>query len=317
MPREDAPQVRLKFPYLQFFPKDHLGDEKLSRCCHATRSIWLEFVFAMHLDDRCGLISGSRPVLARTGRCTLEELSLAITELDQTGAADVTERDGVVTLINRRMRNEWKKRNQTRLRVQKARLNNAVTHPVTLSPPSGNGDGVSLKGGGAGGRDFDVEPPPGFPTLEQAKNPLTAIVYCTVGKPARVATVEFLDSLWNETVGRNYRDRQGQPVGKWHNYASGAWSKKCQWEDRNPGKAWPESNGSKPMSTFDISKIIEAKEKRVKELENRHSSESPTGRDWHNREKREEWAALKRDIKNLNTQLSDKWKSNDGPRPNA
>ncbi len=157
----DQGAFKVNFPFIQFFIKDHLADEKLSRCDHASRSIWLEFVFAMHLDDRCGLISGTRPELARIGRCTEIELAHALDQLHRYGAADVMERDGNVTLVNRRMRKEWKKRNQNRLRVKKHRDSESVTPDVTQKKPPREeyGCGSDSSEGGSGGNSKPPPPP--------------------------------------------------------------------------------------------------------------------------------------------------------------
>jgi hypothetical protein len=125
----------LKFPFIQLYIHEHCNDEKLSLCSLATFGLWTKFVGAMHLADRCGLISGTREELSRVGRCTVVEVSSAIDELSKTGAADVTENNGVVTLVNRRMRREWKKRQQTKLRVNKVRSNGHVTLDVTQQKP--------------------------------------------------------------------------------------------------------------------------------------------------------------------------------------
>lgn len=122
-----------KLPFMQWFPGDDLKDPQLSLCSPATRGIWRDFLGAMHELDRRGQITGTPEQLARLGRCTAEEAASAIHELRDTKAADVTERNGVVTVINRRMKREYDKRVSTLRRVQKHR-----------SHDPGNGDRNAL-----------------------------------------------------------------------------------------------------------------------------------------------------------------------------
>lgn len=121
----------MKFPWLQFFTGDWMKDPALSRCSPATRGVWMDLLCAMHESDRSGVITGTREQIARLGRCSAVELDQAIADLQATRAADVTVRDGIVTLVNRRMRKEANSRNGSRLRMQRMRGNEPVTPPVT------------------------------------------------------------------------------------------------------------------------------------------------------------------------------------------
>lgn len=116
-----------KLPALQFYIGDWLKDPKLSMCSPATRGIWMDLLCAMHELDRSGLITGTTDQLARLCRCTAVEISAAIAELKETKAADVTERNGNVTVANRRMQREAKLREDNNNRVRKHRGNAPVT----------------------------------------------------------------------------------------------------------------------------------------------------------------------------------------------
>lgn len=124
----------MKFPFLQLFCGDYLSDPKLSLCSSSTRGVWMDFLCVMHMNDRCGVITGTREQLARLGRCSTVEVSIAIDELDRTKTADVTERNSVVTLVCRRMKRESDARKLSRLRVQKHRENADVTPGETQKP---------------------------------------------------------------------------------------------------------------------------------------------------------------------------------------
>lgn len=110
-----------KLPYFQFYPGDWLKDPKLSLCSPAARGVWMDLLCAMHELQRSGKLSGTPEQLARLTRCSTVELGHALTEIQTTGTADVTERNGIVTVVNRRMNREYKYREATRLRVNRHR----------------------------------------------------------------------------------------------------------------------------------------------------------------------------------------------------
>ena len=110
-----------------FLVADWLSDPALSIRSSATRGIWADILCAKHKLDRSGVITGTREQLARLGRCSAVELVHALDELNATNAAVVTERDGVVTLKNRRMWREAKERDGSLLRMQKKRNGVPVT----------------------------------------------------------------------------------------------------------------------------------------------------------------------------------------------
>jgi putative component of membrane protein insertase Oxa1/YidC/SpoIIIJ protein YidD len=89
--------------FMQFYPGEWLSDAKVSQCRPATRGIWWDAISAMHGIDRCGQLSGTIEALARVCRCRVDEMRAAVDDLRSTGAADVTECNGIVTLVNRRM----------------------------------------------------------------------------------------------------------------------------------------------------------------------------------------------------------------------
>ena len=121
-----------KYPWMQFYPADWLSDAELGKCCAATRGIWIDMCCHMHTDDRCGMLAGTVPRLTQICRCTEAEMDHAIAELVET--ADVTKPLHVtlcndhVTLVNRRMRRAWLKRNSSYDRVKRFR-DKEVTQP--------------------------------------------------------------------------------------------------------------------------------------------------------------------------------------------
>jgi len=109
--------------FMQYIPGDWLSDAQVSQCRPATRGIWWDAISAMHGIDRCGQLSGTIEALARVCRCRVDEMRAAVDDLRSTGAADVTVSNGIVTLVNRRMRREYENRQAVKNRVDRHRQN--------------------------------------------------------------------------------------------------------------------------------------------------------------------------------------------------
>ena len=110
-----------KYPWVPWFAKDWLCDKALALCAPATRGVWMDLLMHMHLDGRVGILEGSVDQLASLSRCVPVVMAQALTDLQTNKAADVTERNGVVTVVCRRMQRECHKRTCGNLRVQKYR----------------------------------------------------------------------------------------------------------------------------------------------------------------------------------------------------
>lgn len=126
-----------KRPAFQFYPGDWLKDPSLSMCSAMTRGIWIDLICAMHESGRSGELSGTTEQLARIARCSTAEFDHALAELSTTKSAGVTFRNGLVTLINRRMVREHKRKEQQRLRQRTyqalLRCNAGTTPPSSSS----------------------------------------------------------------------------------------------------------------------------------------------------------------------------------------
>lgn len=70
----------------------------------------------MHEQDGSGELTGTLKDLASDARCSASDMRSAINDLMTHQVAEVTERNGIVTLVNRKMRREYlaRKSNQTR-----------------------------------------------------------------------------------------------------------------------------------------------------------------------------------------------------------
>jgi len=134
-----------KLPYITFFSGDWMKDPRLSLCSPATRGIWIDFICSMHELDHCGVISGDRDQLSRIGRCSVVQLDHALIELSTSGTADLTERNGIITLINRRMKREYKERENNKLRQQRYYQKHTSNENLTTSLSSSSSISSSNK----------------------------------------------------------------------------------------------------------------------------------------------------------------------------
>lgn len=73
----------------------------------AARAVWFDLLGAMHEEGRTGELRKTREQLAILARCSAADLDHALTDFRTTKAADVTEADGIVIVVNRRMRREY------------------------------------------------------------------------------------------------------------------------------------------------------------------------------------------------------------------
>jgi hypothetical protein len=138
--------VSEKEPYIDFYTGDWKKDQAVARCSPATRGVWFDLLCGMHDDSRSGKLCGTADELARIARCSAAELVLALNELRTTGAADVTERNGTYTVVNRRMFRKAQEREANRLRQSRYRSQSGrngsvareVTRPPSISLPTSN-----------------------------------------------------------------------------------------------------------------------------------------------------------------------------------
>jgi hypothetical protein len=105
--------VIVKFPFMKFFPRDWMGDDRLRLCSLPARGLWIDMLCLMHSAPRRGYLqtaTGSPlPLeqLARSTGCSTEEVTRLVSELKAAGVPDCTEH-GVI--YSRRMVREESKR---------------------------------------------------------------------------------------------------------------------------------------------------------------------------------------------------------------
>lgn len=188
----------LKLPWMQFCPGDWLKDPQLSMCEPATRGIWIDLIAAMHQLDRQGVIAGTREQIARTCRCSTVQLDSALSDLQTTGTADVTVRNNIVTVVNRRMKREANTRYSTKLRVGRYREKvacNAVDTPDISEI-----------------RDQKVRTTNQPPTLSDVLA-RAEIIGCSK---------EQAERFWHHFTASGWIDKNGHPIVDWG-------SKLCTW----------------------------------------------------------------------------------------
>ncbi len=117
----------MKYPYIPLYTGDWRKSTDIQFSSLAARGLWLELLIAMHENDRSGEISGTPEQFARLVGCSADEFMLLINELNCNKVANVIfcnkENNTIVTVINRRMKREYKDRILTRERVKKHRKN--------------------------------------------------------------------------------------------------------------------------------------------------------------------------------------------------
>ena len=94
----------MKQPYLPLYTGDWLKDPKLSLCSPATRGVWIDLICGLHELGQGGQVTATAQQIARMCRCSDAEVDTALKELRTTGAADVHEREGRITVICRRLK---------------------------------------------------------------------------------------------------------------------------------------------------------------------------------------------------------------------
>lgn len=120
-----------KRPSFQFYPGDWMKDPALSMCAPATRGIWVDLLCAIHELDHAGQVTGTPEQLSRLCRCSVAQFVDALSEIKLTRSADVSERNGIVTVTSRRMKRDSIEREKTNERVKKHRCNGVVTDSET------------------------------------------------------------------------------------------------------------------------------------------------------------------------------------------
>lgn len=149
-----------KAPAFQFYVKDWIMDPQLRMCAHSTKGIWMDILCYMWLAEPKGFINGTYDEIKRMTGATTCDFDFFITEAQRHKFCDIsinkiTDRNEnitddnykiteEITLYNRRMYREYKKKDNNRLRQERFRnkyKNNTeykaeITHPSPSPSPS-------------------------------------------------------------------------------------------------------------------------------------------------------------------------------------
>jgi hypothetical protein len=136
-----------KAPAFQFYPSDWLADPQLAMATFKIKGMWIDFLCFMWEAPERGKLTGTRLQLAKLIGATPPEMDDFISEAAQLLFCFCEECNGIVTLINRRMFNEWKEKESARLRVERHRqkkpCNGKCNDDVT--PYSSSSSSTSIK----------------------------------------------------------------------------------------------------------------------------------------------------------------------------
>jgi hypothetical protein len=116
-----------KAPAFQFYVRDWLSDPQLRQASPASRGIWIDMLCFMWESETRGELSGTVQSLARMLGVSEVELDAFCHEAVTLKFATVTERNKIITVVNRRMKRESdvKESNKIRQRRHRERACNA------------------------------------------------------------------------------------------------------------------------------------------------------------------------------------------------
>ena len=110
-----------KKPAEQWYTGDWYRAVDVQKCCAATRGIWRDALDAMVNEKETGKIRGTKEELCRLLRCSEKELGRFFEDNNFHKFANVTFRNGKVTIINRRLYRAYLEREATKKRVRRHR----------------------------------------------------------------------------------------------------------------------------------------------------------------------------------------------------
>jgi uncharacterized protein YdaU (DUF1376 family) len=129
----------VKAPAFQFYVADYMQDTRMVSL--AARGAWMDLLCTMWRSQNRGQVTSTIIGYARLFGCTVEQAKSVIEEIVDSQVCDsVTEGDGKVTLICRRMSREAKERESANLRQQRYRNKDRQESDAHI-----NGDGDATR----------------------------------------------------------------------------------------------------------------------------------------------------------------------------
>ncbi len=295
-----------KLPAIQFYVGDWRKDAGVQSLSFHDRGIWFEILCFMHESEERGklMLNGqpmSEDALARLLGLVKQNLTSTLTTLLESGVASRDPATGA--LVCRRMVKDEALR-QIRKNIgklggnPKLLVNQIPTTGVNQkSTPSSS---VSTSSSPSG-KEHERESGGDF-----VERPAWTEVWCHA---QRIGLAEWKAQDWfDEMEGCGWMDYNHRPIAKWQFVLMRVCRK---WEaDGRP--AHPPSNqsqqrqqgaGIRPPSVMDLKTAITIKEEAAKNIKNKYCSEVAMGDSWNNDEKRQEFFAIKSEIKGLKARI--------------
>lgn len=110
-----------KAPASQFYWGDLKRDVEYHLMSFESRGIWIEMLTCMWDAKERGKLEGTIDQLGSLLGCKTDKLQNAVNEINVTKTGDVTNCNGIVTIINRRMFRDEKQKESIRYRVKRFR----------------------------------------------------------------------------------------------------------------------------------------------------------------------------------------------------
>jgi hypothetical protein len=120
-----------KIPALNFYPGDWFRETGLSMTDLKTKGAWIEMLLRMFDAPERGKLQGTPEDFCQMLHCSDDDFSHIINEIKSKKIADVTFHDGIVTVINRRMRRDEKDRESAKIRMREKRVRDGGYAVVT------------------------------------------------------------------------------------------------------------------------------------------------------------------------------------------
>lgn len=211
-----------KRPSFQFYPGDWMKDPALSMCEPATRGIWVDLLCAIHELDHAGQVTGTPEQLSRLCRCSVAQFVDALTEIRLTRSADVSERNGIVTVTSRRMKRDSIEREKINERVKKHRCNGVVTDVETqMKQRSSSSSSSSLQkeqqaAPKSAPLSTSFEKTRSKPTWQPVPSEIEELIVSLVKSRRKLGQPVRSDYALSASLRQVYRDNPGE-VDNWRN----------------------------------------------------------------------------------------------------
>jgi len=139
-----------KNPAFQFYPSDWINDIPLQSASCLSRGIWINCLCRMWWNGDRGNLTGNKDLLSRLLNCNMLDFDAFLEEAKMYKFCEVShDANGNLTLTNRRMNREEKKRKNDALRQKKSyhkKKPHSKPHENLTSPSSSSTSSTSNKG---------------------------------------------------------------------------------------------------------------------------------------------------------------------------